>query len=312
MSESMQSGLKLHKPNHLISLASSGVLISVDVNVWSATKQDRGISDEITTAKKADKAAGRYVKNLLADHPKHKALTNYRQTIYNWVKRRTYRWNQSQDLLPAIDLPKFMSEFNQHESEFNKLLDDFLASYEGIVSDMAFKQGDMFNRNDYPSVEQIKGKFGVNLYVSDVPMQDFRCQIAQDIADDLFNTYSKQSETIIHDIMEQQVSRFKDVMESISHCCGYDESEKGGEVKQKKRKIYDSTIQKAKEMCESFKQFNLTGNQELEDARARLEKTLRDVTAEDIRESDAVRVSVKDGVDDILSKFGSFKSVVEQ
>ena len=87
----------LEKPNHLISLASSAVLVSLDVNVWSATKQDRGISNEITSAKNADKSAGRYVKNLLADHPKHKALVNYRQTIYNWVKRRTYRWNNSQD-----------------------------------------------------------------------------------------------------------------------------------------------------------------------------------------------------------------------
>jgi hypothetical protein len=308
MSESMQ----LQKPSHLISLASSAVLVSVDINVWSATKQDRVISDEVTTAKKADKSAGRYVKNLLADHPKHKALINYRQTIYNWMKRRTYRWNQSQDLLPAIDMPRFMEEFRSHETEFNNLLSEFLASYEGIVSDMAFKQGDMFDRNDYPSLESISNKFGVNLFVSDVPMQDFRCQIAQDIADDLFKTYSKQSETIICDIMEQQVSRFKDVMESISHCCGYDESDKDGEVKQKKRKIYDSTIQKAKEMCESFKQFNLTNNTELEEARVRLEKTLRDVTAEDIRESDAIRVSVKEGVDDILSKFGSFKAVLDQ
>lgn len=308
MSESMQ----LQKPNHLISLASSAVLVSVDVNVWSATKQDRVISDEVTTAKRADKSAGRYVKNLLADHPKHKALINYRQTIYNWMKRRTYRWNQSQDLLPAIDMPRFMGEFHSHEAEFNRLLEEFLQSYEGIVSDMAFKQGDMFDRNDYPSLDQIRNKFGVNLFVSDVPMQDFRCQIAQDIAEDLFNTYSKQSETIIHDIMEQQVSRFKDVMESISHCCGYDESDKDGEVKQKKRKIYDSTIQKAKEMCETFKQFNLTNNTELEEARVKLEKTLRDVTAEDIRESEAVRVSVKEGIDDILSKFGSFKAVLEQ
>lgn len=299
----------LQKPQHLISLASSAVLVSVDVNVWSATKQDRVISDEVTTAKKADKSAGRYVKNLLADHHKHKALINYRQTIYNWLKRRTYRWNQSQDLLPSIDMPRFMAEFNQHEAEFNKLLTEFLDSYEGIVSDMAFKQGDMFDRNDYPTLDQIKDKFGVNLFVSDVPMQDFRCQIAQDIADDLFKTYSKQSETIIHDIMEQQVSRFKDVMESISHCCGYDEAEKDGETKIKKRKIYDSTIQKAKEMCETFKQFNLTNNQELEDARIRLERTLRDVTAEDIRDSDAVRVSVKTGIDDILSKFGSLNAV---
>jgi len=105
------------------------------------------------------------------------------------------------------------------------------------------------------------------------------------------------------------LTRFKDVMESISHCCEVEEKEDG---KTKKRKIYDSTITKAKEMCESFKNFNLMGNIELEQARARLEKVLSDVTAEDIRESDAVRESVKTDIDDILSKFGSFNAVHNQ
>jgi hypothetical protein len=61
-------------------------------------------------------------------------------------------------------------------------------------------------------------------------------------------------------------------------------------------------------MCESFKQFNLSGNDQLEQARAKLERTLAGVTAQDLRESDAVRHIVKQGVDDVLDKFGAFKS----
>lgn len=291
--------IQFEKPKHLISLASSGVLVSVDINVWSATKQDRVVSDEVTTAKRADKSAGKFVKNLLADHPKHKAIINYRQTIYNWVQRRTYDWAGSQRLLPAIDLPKFNSEFRDHEAGFHGLVDDFIAAYDDIVSDMAFKQGDMFDRSEYPSKESLKAKFGVRMFVSDVPMQDFRCQIAEDIAEDLFNSYSKQAEDIIQNVMQDQAERFLTVMQSISHCCGIEDAD----GKLRKRKIYDSTIQKAKEMVESFKQFNLTANEELEQARASLEKTLDGVSAEDIRESDAVRETVKESVDDILSKF---------
>ena len=154
--------MQLQKPEHLISLASSAVLVSVDISVWSATKQDRGISDEVTTAKNADKNAGRYVKNLLANHPKHKAVVNYRQTIYNWLQRRTYRWNQSQNLLPSVDVPKFKQEYHEHELMFHSLVDSLVRDYDGIVSDMAFKQGDMFNRNDYPSAEQVKAKFSLD------------------------------------------------------------------------------------------------------------------------------------------------------
>jgi len=301
--------MELTKPEHLISLASSAVLVSVDISVWSATKQDRGISDEVTTAKNADKSAGRYVKNLLANHPKHKAVVNYRQTIYNWLQRRTYKWNQSQNLLPSVDVPKFKQEYHEHEIAFHALVDSLTSDYDSIVSDMAFKQGTMFNRNDYPTKEQVASKFSLNLYVSEVPMNDFRCGIANDIADDLFNTYKKQAHGIIESIAQEQSERMVEVMESISHCCGVDESEVNGEVRTKRRKIYDTTIQKALEMCESFKRFNLKNDSGLEQARASLEEVLRGVKAEDIRDSDAVRHHVKEGIDDILSKFGSFNSI---
>ena len=304
--------IELQKPEHLISLASSGMLVSIDINVWSATKQDRGISNEVTQAKNADSNAGKYVKNLLANHPKHKAIVNYRQTIYNWQKRSTYRWNDAQDYLPSINVERFKREFNQHEQTFHGLINDFIAEYDSIVSDMAFKQGDMFDRNDYPPKEQLASKFGLRLFVAEVPMNDFRCAIAKDIADDLFETYKTQAEEIVTHIIVEQKTRFMEVMKSISHCCGYDEmgvDDNTGETKLRKRKIYDSTIQKALDMCDSFKGFNLTNDPALEDARASLERALSGVDAEIIRESDAVRTSVKEDVDSILSKFGAFQCV---
>ena len=48
------SVIQLDSPNHVISLATSAVLVNAEVSVWSATKQDRVISNEVTTAKKAD------------------------------------------------------------------------------------------------------------------------------------------------------------------------------------------------------------------------------------------------------------------
>jgi len=304
--------IELQKPEHLISLASSGMLVSLDINVWSATKQDRAISNEVTTSKNADQNAGKYVKNLLANHPKHKAIVNYRQTIYNWQKRSTYRWNDAQDYLPSINLERFKREFHSHEQAFNGLVAAFIEEYDSIVSDMAFKQGDMFDRTDYPPKEKLASKFGLRLFVSEVPMSDFRCAIAQDIADDLFTTYKQQAEEIVSHIIVEQKTRFIEVMKSISHCCGYDDmgvDDNTGETKQRKRKIYDSTIQKALDMCNSFREFNLTADGALEEARASLEKALSGIDAETIRESDAVRNAVKEDVDSILSKFGAFQCV---
>jgi len=93
-------------------------------------------------------------------------------------------------------------------------------------------------------------------------------------------------------------------MESLAHCCGYDETTTtDGELKQKKRKIYEGTVDKAKEYCRLFKDFNLTNDSALDEAVNRLDLALRGVDAEMLRDSDAVRSQVKDEMDDILSKF---------
>jgi hypothetical protein len=299
---------EMQQPNHIISLASSAVLVSVDVNVWSATKQDRVISDEVTHAKKADSSAGRFVKNLLADDLFHKRVSNYRQTIYNWLKRSTFRWNNSQDLLPVANLEKFKIEYTAHEIEFNRLLDKFINNYSNIVGNMAFKQGDMFNRDDYPMEDEVRNKFGIRLYVAEVPSHDWRCQISNDIAEDLKGQYEKQAEGIITGILNQQVERLTEVMESISHCCGADEitDTSTGGIKIKRRKIYESTIEKARELCVTFKKFKPIDNElsnKLVSAVSMLERTLTGVDSDVIRESDAIREQVKNHVDDILNKF---------
>lgn len=304
--------VELQSPNHVVSLATSAILVNAEVSVWSATKQDRVISNEVTTAKKADHSAGRYVKNLLADDPTHKQLLNYRQTVYNWLRRNTFDWNGSLRLLPIINLPKFKAEFHQHEKSYFALRDAFLEKYPTIVSNMAFKQGDMFNRQEYPDVAQIANKFRIRLYVSEVPTSDFRSAVAQDLADDLKLTFEKQvNDEIIPQVMDEIASQFMEVMESISHCCGVDEisSSSDGEVKTKKRKIYEGTIEKARSLCETFRGFNLTNDLQMAQMSESLKNVLNGVDAEDLRESDAVRESVKSGVDDILGKFGSFKSI---
>ena len=307
--------INLEKPEHLTSLATSGVLVTVEVNLWSATKLDQGISDEVSTSKNAVSAAGRYTKNLLANNPKHKALMNYRQTVANWLKRVTYDWTGEQRYLPQPDVPKFMAEWRQHETAFGSLFKSFDDSYEDIISDMAFQAaglGDMFNRNDYPTRDKMRKKYGIHLYVNDVPMNDYRVLVARDIADELFDVYSSQTQRIVEGIVTDQFKRMKDVMESISYCCDVDESiDNNGEKKIKKRKIYDTTVEKAKDMVRLYKEFNLTGDAELASSIAMLESTLRDVTVDMLRESDAVRAEVKEGVDEILNRFGSFKCFTE-
>jgi hypothetical protein len=296
---------ELQQPKQVISLASSALIVSVEVNVWTATKQDRQISNEVTTLKNATSESGKFTKNLLSNSPKHKALLNHRQTVYNWLQRCTYDWAGKMRLLPQVGLEKFMKEFNELEKDFKALYLDFKAEYPSMVSDAAFKQGDMFDRTEYPEPDLLDTKFRMRLLVTQVPKSDFRSSISSVIADDLTSHYEDQVKEIIDRAMADASERLVLFASRISNACT--EAEAGDDGKVKRKKIYESTISQAKEICDTLKAFNLTNNAEIETARQQLEAALDGVSLEDLRESSYVRATVKESVDDMLSKFQPLK-----
>ena len=297
---------ELQQPQQIISLSTSALIVNVETNVWTATKQDRAISNEVTTMKKADAEAGKFTKNLLSNSPEHKSLLNYRQTVYNWLQRSTYDWSGNMRLLPSCNIEKFTAEYRQHEVEFDKLLDKFCDEYPNIVSNAAFKQGDMFDRSEYPDVAIVRTKFKIKLFVTQVPTNDFRSNISSVIADDLKKHYERQVTEIIDQVMGDASQRLIEIASRISNACTENDPQEDGKVKRKK--IYDTTIIQARELCNTLKDFNLTNNNELESARAKLEDALKDVSVDDLRESAYVRSVVKDNVDEMLSKFAPLKS----
>lgn len=289
--------MELKKPEYLISLASAGVVTNVDVNVWSATKQDKKISGEVTDAYHASPEAGKFVKNLLAGDPTHKKLLLHRQTVYNWNKRKTYDWAGSSRVLPFVMLSKYKEEWRELEAEHALLVDEFERRYPDIIAEMAFKQGDMFDKTEYPAVSEIRSKFSMRLSISPIPASDFRCAVAEDIAEDLKQHYERTANEAVQGIMRDIGEQLTDLIKRIAHACS--EPEEG----KRKPKVYDSTINQAKELCAMLEKFNITKDEKLDEMRKEAMQVIGALTADDIRDSEAVRATVKDGMDDILSKF---------
>lgn len=299
---------ELTAPTARVSLASSAYIVSVEVKVWTATKQDRAISNEVTSQKNASADAGRFTKNLLANCPEHKAVLNYRQTVYNWLQRATYDWAGAMRLLPMFTIEKFKKEYAQHEAAFAKLLDDFEAAYPTLISDAAFKQGDMFDRSEYPEPHEVRSKFRMKLFITSVPANDFRSGVIADaIAEDLEKHYQRQVEEIVDSVMEDAAGRFVEIASRLRNSCEEVVADEDGKVKRKK--VYETTVNQAREIAQTLKNFNLTGNAALNEACEAMEEALSGVTLVDLRESAYVRQTVKNDIDDILSKFAPLGGV---
>ena len=294
----------LKKPEHITSLATSGILLRAKVKVWTATKQDRDISDEVTSNKKAARNAGRYTKQLFADVQELRVLLNDRQTWYNFIQRVTYPWDGEWGYLPTSRIPQVMAEINQRKAKSMELLENFINAMPAAVSNEAFVQGDMFNRDDYPTPDEVRSKFRIIVQTMNIPEGDYRVTIADDLAEDLKRNFEAQTRDIIKDIHDKQNDQLVKVLQSFSHCCDSETVMEDGEVKVKRRKMYESTLTDALELCDTFADFNLTDDPRLKEARRDLLRVLDGVTIDQLRNNDTKRIVVKEGVDDILAKFG--------
>ena len=297
--------IQLSKPKSLIDLSTCAVLVNVRTSVWTGTQTDEDASHEVIAAKQADADAGKFAKRLLAGDQQHRKLVNHRQTVRNWFKRRTYPWAGQWGILPVASLPAFMEEFKSLDKERVDYLETFLAEYPNKVSNMAFKLNGLFRREDYPTADELRNKFTMTLYTAEVPQGDFRVQIAHDLADDLTNHFNKQAQSAIDNMLAQQINQLVDVMRSISHTCGENIVEQeDGSIKVTRGRLHTETLKKALAYCDTFKQFNPTGDTQLNAIRYDLERVLSNVSMEELKKSDATRAHVKAEVDDILSKFG--------
>jgi hypothetical protein len=300
----MNTDILLSKPKEIISLASSGVLAEVRVRVWTASKSDKSVADTAAATYGAQSNALRATHDLFVGDNDLKSIHNERQVFHNWLTRYAFVWNKSQHYVPTIWIQRFSSDFTAMQAGFYAKVDAFCADYAAKVSNAAFTRGSLYNPNDYPDVTEVRRRFRCDLTMSEVPVGDYRVQIADDLANDMFENLSRQANEAVRSIVGKQCKQLASVMDSLSHCCEtVTKTNAKGETKTSKRKVYDTTLTRALELCESFQSFNLTENEDLEEARFALSKLLHGVTLETLRESDTLRQEVKEGVDDILSKF---------
>jgi hypothetical protein len=297
--------IEVQQPQHITSLATSAVCVAWHNSVWTGTVTDKQTRDEIAVDKQADAEAIDFTKKLLKGMPEHKALMTFRQTITNGMKRFAYPWMGDIDILPMSRYSAFMEWWAERVEEHKQLYAAFRAVYPMYVAGAASKMtGKLHNINDYPRVEELDGRFSLTMTISPVPLNDFRVQVSQDLANDLHNHYVKQTQNIAQTIVDGQVKQFLTVLESLHHSCGFTTTvDKNGATKVSRNKVVDNTFKKALEMIDTFKQFNPTQSSELEDARVLLEQALSGVTTEALRDNDAVRARVQSDVEQVMNKF---------
>lgn len=281
------------------SLSSSAMLVELNISVWTARKQAKSIASQVDVDNGTKTKVISAYKGLLAGDESLSAIQKLAGLIRTYHMSVTSPWNDAgQRLLSTGMFITYRQEMSRLENEYWDLVNQFLPEYGIKISAAAFQLGSLFNRDEYPDVDQVKYKFGMSVRYTPVPESgDFRVDVTNEAMNDLKDQYDKLYKYNLDKVTKDAWDRLHKVLTQLSFGLRTDENGKQG-------KIYSSVVENAQELCSMLTYFNVSGDTQLEAMRVKLEDTMMGIGSADIKESDYVRNTIKKEVDKMLDKWG--------
>jgi hypothetical protein len=285
-----------------MTILSNAVLVELNISTWTAYKLDKQQSAKIVADNNATESdAARVNKNLMAGTTLLKNINDYVAKVRVWHIAQTLPWaEKGPRLLPMKNFFAYKQQLNQMEGNVSALVRTFVDAYPNLISVAAFRTGGFFNRDDYPSVEEVTRKFSFRYAFTPVPQAGhFILDTHNEVIQELAQNYQTDYEQRIKDAMGDAWNRLHETLKHLSERM----TDAPAEQEDKKKRYHDSMLSNAHELCGLLTAFNITADPKLEQARQDLERTLSGVRIDDIKESASVRKEIKTKVDNIISSY---------
>lgn len=286
---------------HAPSIASSSMLVELSVSHWTGRKLDKRASKDVTAQNHASTGVANVNKKLLGDCAEliavHKFVANSRNSIHYGM---TMPWSDTGlRLLPTAQYFKYHEAMTAVQNEFNRLVEAFLDAYEWEVMQAQAKLGDLFHRDDYPTLDSLRSKFRFRLTYIPLPdAGDFRIDVGNEAAEEIKAHYNNYYSTQLNQAMNDVWQRTYDALSRMSERLDYGDHEK--------KKIFrDSLVDNVSEMIELLRVCNVTGSAQMTAMADKLEEAMRGVTPDALRDDAYLRTETKRAVDEAIKALPS-------
>lgn len=287
------------------SIASRAMLVSLKISGWTGRKLDRRITNEVNAQHGAGADAGRYNKMLVSKEslePVHKLAAR----IHTEFRARTLPWlDGGQRVMAAETFMNHSAWLSKIKREYTAEVEAFLAAYPRHVQEAQGRLNSMFNPDDYPTVDQLRGKFSIEVNVSNVPdANDFRCNVSAEqkriIEAEIEQTVREATKTAVADVYRRIADVTGRMVERLN---AYKPSTEKG--KRSEGVFKDSLVTNVQELIEIMPALNITGDPKLAELAFQMEK-LTVYDAPELRKNVSARKQVADHAKAIFDQISDF------
>lgn len=262
--------------------AKNSMMVDLRIGTWTARKMDKSVAKEVAKNHQASDNSGSYYKSLLSS-PELAEVNRLVSAARNCHYRYTLPWSDSGPrVLPVKLYFEYSKEIADYRLAFNQAVDAFVAQYPAQRAAAAQYLGSMYDGNDYPPVDVVRGKFYFGINFAPVPVgSDFRCQIGEAQVQEIAAEIEKNTHDAMSSAVRSLYGRIEKVVQAFVDRLGKDDAV-----------FRDTLVDNARELVDMLPKLNVTNDPEINLLAERIEKCLCTYDPNSLRKNYALREEV--------------------
>jgi hypothetical protein len=279
-----------------MSIVKDCMIVNLQIGTWTGYRLDKEASSAVTSQAGAHADAARVNKHLI---PREmlKPIVSASNAIRTHFYGQTLPWKDNGDrLLTRKMYMRFIDQHGALKQQFADAVEQFLTRDYGLARDQAmFRMGRLFNRDDYPGVRDLQGRFYVHVDIDPVTEAgDFRVELD-----------AAHLDAVRRDIEEATRARLgkamADVWGRLSETLGHFANKMGSE-----EVFRNSTVNNLREIVEILPDLNVIDDVNLDRIREDIDRHLLGYSPDDLRKIPEVRHAAATDAKRILDNMAGF------
>lgn len=272
-------------------LTKTAMVLNLQMSCWLGYRFDRSASEKLTDDASAARDSARVNKHIV---PKEflAPIITARGSVQTHFYLKTLPWKDNGDrLIMRTGFMPFVEEHQALAAKFDAAVEQFLDHDYLVAQDQAqFRMGELFKADDYPTANELKHKFGVNLDIDAIAQAyDFRL--------------SNNEEAMQHRVTQAIGALWRKLADPL---------ERYAEKLAEPDAIFrDSLVGNLRQVVELIPSLNFTEDPDLEAMRVKIESELAGWDAKDLRENKEARSQVADTARSIMEDMRGFMTAMQ-
>lgn len=288
-------------------LSERTMLSALHISTWPGMMFDRQVTEEISEHHKADlKKAGRYNKRLVAAEflADISAAHSYARKMHRLM---TLPWDDDGTRILTTQMyMKYTGQMKECRLKAEAATAAFCTDevQDKLRVEAKERLKNMYDEADYPSVDDLKSKFGFDVEIRPLPESaDFRAKLNDDAVKAIIKDIERRSDERVEKAMRDVYDRVLDAVKHLAEKLREYVPPKGDQKRQ--GIIRDSAVYNLYELAEILPSLNITGDKRLDEVK-QLMGELYENSPEILRANDKVRHDTMTKAERLLKKVESY------